>query len=355
MANQRTEAIPHTVESSLAIEHANNYEAVSATRSRPYENNARRLAARLGRVEGAAVLEICSGPGNSAIVLLEEHPEIGQLASIDANRRFLGIAAYKFGKVDQVTDGFSEQAIEYRGEMKYRAAQLRKKPDFVLGRADGSLLPIKPDSVDVIFGASALHWLAFEDLKSEDISFLRKAFVDFQRVLKVGGKLAFDVSGLQFDFGEKSLNGRLLNSYHMTGHPFHIRFLKNVMTIVDQRGFRPPEFRDFGSLDRYYHIFDLQKLVQLAGEHSFELVNTNEGELYGLYIEPLPTSTLMERIKGGAKMRCFNSPQLESMPEEQKAEIIDSAFDKTLAENGNLLSQEAAEMHLTFVFRLLGK
>jgi len=354
MSSERRGVIPHTVQAILTAEYADRYETVSATDSRPYENNARRLARRLPSLNGKVVLEICAGTGNSSIVLLEERPEIEQLITVDANSRFMEIAAYKFGSVDKVTNGFSEQSIEYRGEMKYRAAQLGKKPGLVLGRADGGLLPIKSNSADVIFGASAMHWLAFEQAEVSDTSYLSGALDDFKRVLSRGGLLAFDVSGLQFDFEDETLGGRHLNSYHMTGHPFHLAFLENVFDITRQRGFRPPEFVDFGSFDRYYHIFSSGHLLRLAEEFGFEII-PDTGKPYGLSMELLPANILIERVRDGARMRCFNNPELQNLTEQQKVDIINSAFDRTMRKNADLLSQDSAEMQITFLFELRRK
>lgn len=367
--SEQKQVLPTPVEKIFTPEYVVQYELVSSSPSKPYEKNAQILAELgSGIQDNDVVVEIGCGTGNSTIVLAESNPNFTQLIGIEPSKAFLEVAKYKFGKTDvtlpaEITN--NPQIADYVEEQKKRAEKFKEKVEFILGRADGHLLPLKDNSVNKIYLASVLHWLNFANGESANINYLDKALGDFQRVLKDDGLLIFDSSGLQFDFGSETKDGRPLNSCHLVGHPFHIEFLKNVGRVLERMlsekairiNLRETAFGTSGDvnykkIDRYYHIFNWGLLNSKLTRLCFEVVPNPDGNPYSAVFMPISQETLIERTRDGARMRLFNSGELKDLPEDIKSSIIEEAMRETLGEHRGLLEQEAAEIMAYFVFRL---
>lgn len=347
-----TERLAHAANTIFTDSYVFNYERVSASSSRPYEQNAMVLAGLSGEIRnGQCVLEVGCGTGNSTIVFTESIPQDGKLIAVEPSPAFLKLAQYKFGKTRAtLPSDLDVETRDFIESQRERARLFSEKVDFVLARADGLFLPVKDKSVDIIFAASVMHWLAFESFESRDIDYLNGAIADFARVLRSGGKLIFDSSGLQFDFGDDKVNERLVNSYHLLSHPFHMKFLEKLSDDLRARGLPADKLTEFSSIDKMYHVFDLAFIRSKLAEFGMEQVPFSEERSYHLRIETLPLETIMERVVGGARMRCFNSPDLKQLPEEIMDEIVIRAYEKAVADYDPKIADEGAELMAAFVF-----
>lgn len=344
------EILPYTADTIFTSSYVFNYERLSASPTRPYESNARVLASLSDVKSGEVVLEVGCGTGNSTIVFAESMPQIGRLVGVEPSPPFLELAKFKFGKtkgslptdLDADVKGFIEGQRE-------RAKPFSGKVDFVHARADG-YLPIRDESVSTIFAASVLHWLAFDNSEFRDRNYLDNGISDFARVLKPGGKLIFDSSGLQFDFGDDKLAGRPVNSYHWLNHSFHMKFLEKIADDFRDRDLPIGQLNDFSSLDRMYHIFDLNFLRTRLASFGFEQIPVSGERPYHLQIDPLSFQTIMDRVTGGSRMRYFNSPGLRQLPDETKDRIISRAYERAVGDYDPQTAEDGAEIMASFLF-----
>lgn len=347
------EVVHHAAKDIFSESYVFDYEKVSASSTRPYERNAKTLADLASKVGAyGTTLEVGCGTGNSTIVFAESDLNINRIIGIDPSGPFLELAKYKFGKSSfGLPADIDRDTITFIENQRERGIPFSYKVDFVLARADGSLLPIKKETIDIIFAASVMHWLAFKSFDSRDREYIAAAFADLSRVLKPGGKLIFDCSGLQFDFGEDLIDGKKVNSLYWLNHSFHTKFLEEFTRALEARRLSAEELFDFSTFDNTYHAFDLDFLRSRLAESGLEIVPVSSERLYHLRVETLPMAVIKERIIGGGRMRYFNTPQLRDLPSEIKDAVINKAFSRAELEYDPNMAEDGAEIMAAFIFQ----
>lgn len=358
MEQDQPRSLPATATEIFTEDFVPVYVRLSAAPSRGYENNAKRLAGLDADIpDGSVVLEIGSGTGTSTVAFAEalskSNPNFRMLVGVEPSRPFLEVAKSVFKKepTDPEWLGGSlngEESIKsYLKELNERGRGLRGKVAFINARADGTFLPVADNSVDRIYLASAFHWLAFEDDRSRDVGYLDKALADFQRVLKPGGKLIFDSSGLQFDTRDETNRDLPVNEM---AHPFRIRFLRHFNNVLRETGHHVGEDIAFASLDRFFQIFNWEFIKNKLSEFGFEPVPQKDGRPYHLRMVEFPVQEIAKRVRE-ARMSFFNAPVIKDLGQDQKESLIEAAYQRTLADPESRIDLPGAEIMVGFVFR----
>ncbi|MBI4067793.1 class I SAM-dependent methyltransferase [Candidatus Kaiserbacteria bacterium] len=290
--------------------YANKYERLSGD-IRAYETWARTLAGRLleHKPDAKEVLEIGSGTGNSAVVLLETAPSIEHVYGIEVGDFILVADAKRKGTVEEY---FSPQrAPAYSLEMMQRMQAHKDK--FKLIQAKGEAIPIRNGSMDVVFMNQVFHWLDAD-----------KALKEIHSVLKPDGLLIFDESESQFDFGD-SAEGRRIKAERIINHPFMDLFERNFSSELRRHGIqsdaRPLEY-----------IFTLESLKALLERHHFQLIPDARGNPYTIAEVRYNLDQMMSQAENGARMRIMRTyPQLLETPHIAD-EVVSSTMEKTQRE-----------------------
>lgn len=319
------------------------YEAFSGGRPRTFEYVAGEMTKIGPQVrKGERVVEVGSGTGNSAIVLLRHLPDIGQLIGIDPSTGMLQLARYKFGQVNLTfqpvagmpSETFTE-ALTYIEKQKEKARPFRDKVTFF--EASAHSMPITTATADRVYCPESFHWLALPQPNRVDFSFLAKGVAEINRVLIPEGKLLLDSNGHLFRFGEEKIDGQKIDDVHFTKHPFRTRFNEAFAEIAVQSGYNIPiEGQEPSPI---HYMFDAQKISVVLEQDGFRLLPAPDGKNY--HFRPLHF-TLKDIIRAtttSALMGHFRKPELENLPIEEKSrwisEAIKDALKKTPEDSGS--------------------
>jgi len=293
-------------------EYANKYDTLSGDIG-AYEVWAKTLADRLRehKPDAKAVLEIGSGTGNSAVVLLETVPSIENLYGLEVSDFILLARAKQKGATDELF--FPNEAPAYSRQVAQRMQAHKDK--FHLIKAAGEQLPIKDGSMDVVFMNQVFHWLEPD-----------KALEEIRRVLKSDGIIVFDESEAQFDFGDTA-EGEKIKREQAVDHPFVKSFQENFDhellrrgTVVEKKPFR--------------YLFTLDSLSTLLEKHGFELVPDANGSAYTTATVRYSLVQAMSFAENGARMRIMRQmPDLLKTPGVAD-EIVSATMENTKQEWG---------------------
>lgn len=343
-------SVPAPVRQIFTWEYAiHQYERHSMTRPRSYEIAAKVLAEiGKGKRDDGVILEIGCGTGNSTVEFMEANPNFSKFIGLDPSEGLITLAGYKFGKNNNIVPSLDidPKVIEYIETQREIAAKFQNRNvSFVIGRAQA--LPFDSESIDKIYAASVMHWLAFADNDTEytNVDHLSVSLREFARVLKRGGILVFDSSGLQFDFENRTIEDRQANSYHYSNHPFHDQFLVNLRTTLEGKGYKVPLS---AKVDKYYHIFNLDLLKSKLGEVGLTLEQV-DNEPYRLTFIPHTIERFLSGFTNAGRMRYFPTPELGAIPDDEKDLIINHTLQKTIAEHEDLLDSPIGELFASFV------
>lgn len=333
------------------------YETVSAKHPRPYQLAAQNLIKAGGPPQkGDTVVDLGCGTGNSTIEFLDNFPQLGRIIGVDISRDFLTVAGYKCGLVhspdpdNKLKVSIPPETIHYLEEQKIRALPHRPKTSFVNARSQ--YLPFQDNTVDRIYGVQSLHWLVFadNDLTGIDRNYLDVSLSEISRVLKPGGRYIFDTSGEQFDFEDDQLDGTKINDLYLMCHPFHLAFLSKFNTVVSKSGFGEEALIKTDKMDKYHHILTWHFIEEKMAKFGLRVIPLDKERPYQITFIWYDSESFIATIEGGARMRCFNLPPLNTLSSEGKDKIINQTMEQLLAESADLASQPAADILVTFAF-----
>lgn len=325
------------------------YEPLSLTTAiyRPSVRRQIELYGGIGR--GDVILDLGCGTGNSTFEIAQSNPAFGEIHAIDPSPA-LEVARYKFGKTDPAAWSAMVEGIEVPDFVQKRIEEQRaltaaysERVSIHSGTVENLRLLIPGILADGAFAVQALHWMAYgtDDVEGNDISYLKKSIQQIRQSLKDGGLFVFDESGFQFDHGDLEYEGKNLNSLHPINHPFHEAFITNLNLTFTSAGIDMQV--DPRRVDRYHRMFTFPLLSALLKDSGFRIIPTPEGNPYEIGIYSKDADGIVSFIKNGGAMRYFAKPEVQELPDNLKSQLIDSALAATLTENGNLLSQPAAE------------
>ena len=291
---------------------------------RHYEALARALASRIREASPDArnVLEIGTGTGNSAAVLLEQLPDIILFGAEPGE--FLELAVAKWRNDDSVANFFNSSISSshpYSEEIAQRLAPHRER--LYLLKETGEKLSFVDESLDAIAMCQVFHWFK----ESQDV-----ALEEMRRVLKPGGIIVFDESGAQFDFGsskdEQELNGRFIHF-----HPFARLFRNNLNEELLRNGHEPITVPS--SPGTFSYQFTQDSLQKLYAQHGFEFIPTSAGSPYSVTYRPDPVEKIIVHEKT-AHMRLMAS----SNPLLRNPEYVDEMIERVMHDTLHTLNDE---------------
>ncbi|MBI5456419.1 class I SAM-dependent methyltransferase [Candidatus Kaiserbacteria bacterium] len=273
--------------------YAKQYDALSGD-IRAYEAFAKTLAGRLldHMPNAKEVLEIGTGTGNSALVLLESAPFLEQVYGMEIEDFILLARAKQKNAVSRL---FSPQrSPAYSREVQERLQAHKHKLHLI--KARGEAIPIKDGTVDAVFMNQVFHWLNAEE-----------ALREIGRVLKPDGLLVFDESEFQFDFGD-TVEGRQIKKEQIVDHPFIKLFQKIFNQELEQQGI-------VVDVKPFQYLFTLDTLRALLEKNGFEIVPNSAGDPYTITTVRYNLTQVMSFAEKGARMRIMRQmPDLLKMP-----------------------------------------
>ena len=288
-------------------DYAERYDALSGDIT-AYEVWARTLADRLREHKPNArnILEIGSGTGNSAVVLLETAPSIERVYGVEVDDFILLARAKQKGTVGQLFSPDTAPAYSHQIEQRMQA----HKDRFQLIKGSGNALPVKDGSMDAVFMNQVFHWLDPD-----------KSLEEIHRVLKPDGVIVFDESESQFDFGN-SAEGERIKREQAVDHPFVKLFQENLENELESKGIvvekKPVQY-----------LFTIDSLSTLLEKHGFELVPNPDGDAYTTATVRYSLEQTMSFAENGARMRIMRQmPDLLKTPG-LADEVVSAAMEKT--------------------------
>lgn len=341
----------HVVPTSIfTLEYAlQRYEPLSVTAE--YRPSVRRQIELYGGIQnGQTIIDLGCGTGNSTVEIAQSNANFGEIHGIDPSPA-IEVARYKFGQIDPQAWKIMTEGISYPPSVQDKIDKEREitapyagRVHFHKGGAQNLGLLLPDVSADGAFSVQAVHWMAFapEDIEGKDINYLTQSFKQIRKRLRDGGVFVFDESGVQFDHGDSTFDGKTLNELHPVNHPFHIAFIANLNQELREMGIIEKPI-DPKKIDRYHGMFDLPTLRRLLEESGFELIPTPEGNLYEVEVFYKDAEALQSFIKNGGAMRYFGSPELQALSDIVKSGLIDKALAATLLQHKALLEEPTAE------------
>lgn len=329
-----------------------------------------------GIKDNETLVDVGAGTGNSMIVFIKSNPNLKEIKGVEPSDGYIDIARYRFGEetIDWQNLGFrvEEEVIERIQKQREEMTPYRNKVTLIKGKAQELSDLVGEKTTDRIFCASSFHWFAFKDGDENPTStdYIESSLKEFYRVLKDNGKLIFNESGLQFDFLNEVYEGTRINELHFLSHPFHKAFCESFNKIVKERGYSDKCFVDPYKLDKYHFMFNIDCLAEHLSNTGFKLVPNEENKVYGiskfvpcadqktvaekdkLYVFtmlPKNKEKIIDTIVGGGNMRYFNNRELKNTSDDERKEIIDAAFKRTISKYEKLLDNPAAETFASFV------
>lgn len=314
------------------------YEEASSGTPRLYEIGATALAGRDTVTDhNLTVIELGSGTGNSTAILAATMPAFRRIICVEPSEDFLQIAKYKFaGNGTFLDPAISEEARAYIEEVRIKSRSYRDRITLMVGKAQA--IPLRPEVADRIYCCQSFHWFAQDDESLSEIN----------RVQKPSGILFFDSSGSQFDFENRTFNGKKVNDIHVLEHPLYTKLMSSIQQTAreDEIEWAGPEQkpREF--------MFNLAFLKKRLNAFGFELVPTEDGHPYLLTVVSKSIESLMDTLRVGPRMwAMFNNLPFEDLTPEQKQSLVDRALQRIADDCLNLQKIPSVEAFASFAFK----
>ncbi len=333
-----TEAKPNN--NPFNASYVSGYEKASSGAPRLYEIGTTALVGRdLITNHSMRVVELGGGTGNSTAILAALRPDFMTIICVDQSADFLQIARYKFGEGVSLDPSISEGARAYIEEVRIKSMSYRNRIKLLQGRAQA--IPLASGIADRIYACNSWHWFAQDDA----------SLVEIERVLKPNGMLFFDSTGTQFDFEDRTFNGRRINDIHVLEHPLHAKLMSSIQQTAQEDGIewtgpeqKPREF-----------MFNFKFLQKRLAAFGFELVPTPNNQPYLLTVVPKSIESLMDTLRVGPRMwAMFNNPPFDGLIPEQKQSIVDRALQRVVDTHPDLQNVPSVEAFASFAFKKIG-
>nr|MCK4929964.1 hypothetical protein [Nanoarchaeota archaeon] len=342
--------------------------------------------------EKETIADIGSGTGISTVLMADSNPNLEKIICIDPGEA-IEVAKHKFNHInlfDKSTSdktasksrfNLSQEYLIHLEENRERMLPFKDKTVFhnIPSQEISDYINkgiIQADSAHKIYCMSSFHWLANDEVKEETkaehvVSSLR----GFYSLLRNTGKLVFNESGLQFDFGDETItnsgsvfHNMTINSIHFLQQEFHSRFLDNLVNTLRKKVSTQINI-DPTKIDDYHHLFNERNLTYLLTKEGFELEKIRKD------LTSLPQTKGIESINQfsdtnnclvsifreepqewqrmvvtGGNMRYFNqSEELRNIPVPERTKLLQEAYDTTVRKHENIMNRPYGETFATFV------
>lgn len=309
------------------LEYAVQYEQINLDLDDGYGRYSQELIELAQIPSGSNVLELGCGTGISTYRLITNVPKI-KVLGVDQSEEFLRMAKLKFGIEDSselreiIEKGNHYPSIlksygvfldlkKYLADVSSKYIEHRNQVEFQ--QADASELEIfaKKEEFDYVFANQMIHWLRKKDVKPGEplnYEYEKQVLTNVNNILKPRGYFAFNTSGDDFRFEDKSLNEEVYFN-----HPFYQAFQKELGNSLEIKN----------NYEKNY-TFDDAEIRRIMKENNFVV---NERKILNSSWKP---SQLLEICIVGGKMKIFQEMGI-NIPYKESEQILERVLKQTLS------------------------